>query len=100
MTRYSFKPRTKIYVKEYGFWSFARNIPNRYIKQLLDNATKRERDAVKAASKKVVHKAAKAADEFIGNKIADKIMKLKPVIDENSRNAKEIVISPVKRQEI
>ena len=75
MTRYSFKPRTKIYVKEYGFQSFARNIPNRYIKQLLDNATKREQDAVKAASKKVVHKAAKAAGEFRGNKIAEKIVK-------------------------
>ena len=36
----------------------------------------------------------------MGNKIAEKIVKPKPVIDENSRNVEEIVIPPEKRQEI
>ena len=43
-------------------------------------------DALKADSKKVVHKAAKATGEFIGNKIADKIVKQNLVFDENLRN--------------
>ena len=34
----------------------------------------------------------KATGEFIGNKIADKIVKEKSVPDENSRNVEEIVI--------
>ena len=44
-------------------------------------------DTRKIASKKVVHKAAKTTGEFIGNKIADKSVKPKYVIDENPRNA-------------
>ena len=47
--------------------------------------------------KKVVHE---ATGEFIGNKIADKIVKQKPVIDENSRNMEEIIIPPEIREEI
>ena len=65
-------------------------------------------DASKTASKKVVHKAAEATGEFIENKIADalsklnndKIVKEKPVVDENSRNFEEITIPPEKREEI
>ena len=43
---------------------------------------------------KGVHEAAKATGEFIGNKIIDKIVKAKLVIDEKSRNVKEIIIPP------
>ena len=39
MTRYSIEPRTRKYAKEYGFLSFARNICDKYGKQLLDTAT-------------------------------------------------------------
>ena len=64
------------------------------------------RDALKSASKKVVRKVAEATGKFIGNKIADavakskddKIIKQKPVIDENSRNVEEIIIPPEKRE--
>ena len=66
----------------------------------MDTAAKTGIDAPKTATKKVAHIAAEATCEFIGNKIADKIVKPKPVPDENSRNAKEIVIPPEKRQEI
>ena len=65
--------------------SFTKNISNKYGKQLLDTATKTGLDALKSASKKVVHKAAEAIGEFIGNNIADKIVKPKPVIDANYR---------------
>ena len=62
----------------------------------------------KTSSKKVVHKTAEEIGESIGNKIADaaaksnddKIMKRKPVFDENPRNGEEIIISPEKREEI
>ena len=65
-------------------------------------------DALKNASKKVVHKAAEETSEFIGNKIVDavaklnneKILKQKPVINENSRNVEEIIIPPEKKEEI
>ena len=57
-------------------------------------------DALRTDSKKVVHKAAQATDQFRGNKIADKIAKPKHVIDENPRNVEEIIIPPEKTEEI
>ena len=41
-----------------------------------------------------------ATGEFIGNKIADKVVKSKPVSGASSKNVEEIVIPPEKRQEI
>ena len=38
-----------------------------------------------------------ATGEFIGNKIADKIVKSRPVSGANSKNIKEIVIPPEKK---
>ena len=63
MTRYSIEPKTRKYVKGYGFLSFAR----KYKKQLLDTGI----DPLKTVFKKVVHK----AGEFLGNKIADVVTK-------------------------
>ena len=57
-------------------------------------------DLLKTTSKKVNHKATEATDEFIGNKIADKIVKTKPVNNEYSRNVKEIIIQPDKTRRI
>ena len=64
----------------------------------MDTATRAVLDALKTGSKKVDHKAAEAKGEYIGNKISDKIVKGKPVIDENSRNIEEIVIPTEKRK--
>ena len=61
-------------------------------KKLLDAATKARPDTLKTASKKAVYQTPNATGEFIGNKIADKIVKAKSVPDENSRNVEEIVI--------
>ena len=88
MMRYSVEPRTRK--------SFARNFSNKYRKQLLDTGL----DALKNASTKEVYKAAEATGEFIGNKIAEKIVKSKHVIDENPRNIEEVIIPPEKREEI
>ena len=92
MRRYSIEPKTRKYVKSYGFLSFARNLSNKYGKKLLDTGIN--------TSKKLIHKATEAVSEFIRNKIADavaksydyKIVKTKPV--------EEIIVPPEERKEI
>ena len=50
MTRYSKETRAKEYVKGYRFLSFARNLSNKYGKQLLDTSIKAELHAPKTTS--------------------------------------------------
>ena len=50
--RYSTKPKSRKYVKGYGFLSFAKMFENKYSKKLIDTATKTGIDAAKTASKK------------------------------------------------
>ena len=76
--------------------SFARNFCNKYKKQLLDTGL----DVLKNASKKVVHKATEKTTKFTGNKFANKIGKLKHVINENPRNVEKIIMSPEKREQV
>ena len=75
--RYSVEPRDRVYVKEYEFLSFAKNmgknLSNKYSQKLLDTAKKSTTDAIKTAWKRVIQKTAEATDDLIGNKIADKI---------------------------
>ena len=87
-----YRIQNKKYVKGYGFLSFVTNLSDKCGKKLLDTTMKTGLDAAKTAAKKVVHKTVGAAGEFIGNKIAEKVMKPKPMPDENSRNVEEIVI--------
>ena len=98
--RYSTKPRARKYIKRYGLLSFARNLLSKYGKQLLDTARKTKLDALKTASVKVVHKASEATGEFTGNKIAEKIVKAKPVPDTNFRDFEKLIIPPEKIEEI
>ena len=73
--RYSTEPR--IYVKGYGFLSFAKNIgkilSNKYGQKLLDSAKKSTTDTIQTVSKRVIQKTAEATGDLICNKIADKI---------------------------
>ena len=75
--RYSIEPRDRIYVKGYGFLSFAKNmgksLSNKYGQKLLDSAKKSTKDGIKTASKRAIQKTAEATGDLIGNKIADKI---------------------------
>ena len=75
--RYSIEARDKIYVKGYGFLSFAKNIgtdlSNKYGQKLFDSAKKSTTDAIKTASKRAIQKTAEAIGDLIGKKIADKI---------------------------
>ena len=49
--RYSIEPRDRIYVKEYGFLSFAKSLSNKYGKKRIDNTKKSTIEAIKTASK-------------------------------------------------
>ena len=75
--RYSIEPRDRIYVKGYGFLSFAKNVgknlSNKYGQKLLGSAKKSTADAIKTASKRAIQKTREATEDLIGNKIADKI---------------------------
>ena len=63
-----------------------------------------ELDSLKTSSTNVVQ----TTDEFLGNKIADhylvfyeeKVVKTKPVIDDNSGNVRETIIPPEKGEEL
>ena len=74
--RYSIEPRDRIYVKGYGFLSFAKNmgksLSNKYGQKLLDSAKKSTTDGIKTASKRAIQKTAEGTGDLIGNKIADK----------------------------
>ena len=115
--RYSIEPRDRIYVKGYGFLSFAKNmgksLSNKYGQKLLDSAKKSTTDAIKTASKRSIQKTAEATDDLIGNKIADKITSIskKPVKelpnnDEREEENVEITtykkryVSPEERQQV
>ena len=68
--RYFIESKTRKYVNGYQLLSFSRNLSKNFKKQLLDIAAKTGRGVLKTFSKKEVHKAAGAKDEFIENKIA------------------------------
>ena len=74
--RYSIEPRDRIYVKGYGFLSFAKNmgksLSSKYGQKLLDNAKKSTTDAIKTALKRAISETTEATSDLIGNKIADK----------------------------
>ena len=69
---YSAEPRDRIYVKGYGFLSFAKNMSNKYGKNLVDTAKKCATDAIKTASKRAIQKTAEATGDLIVSKIANK----------------------------
>ena len=113
--RYSVEPRDRIYVKGYGFLSFAKNmgksLSNKYGQKLLDSAKKSTTDAIKTASKRAIQKTAEATGDLIGNKIANKITSVskKSSTDLHSKNddvnseieaPKKRYMSPEERQKI
>ena len=118
--RYSTESRDTIYVKGYGFLSFAKSmgksLSNIYGQKLLDSAKRFTADAIKTASKRAIQKTAEATGDLIGNKIADKITSVskKPTMELHSKELpnnnnetdaeitthKKRYISPEERQQI
>ena len=95
--RYSIEPRERRYVKGYGFMSFAKNFNDKYSKSLIDLS----KTFANTAGKKILKETAKATEDLIGNKIADKIT-AKPHNKDEVINGipKERYISPKERQKI
>ena len=58
--RYSIEPRNRIYVKGYGFLSFAKNMgktsSNKYGQKLINSAKKSTTNEIKTASKRAFQK--------------------------------------------
>ena len=118
--RYSTEPKDRIYVKGYGFLSFAKNmdthttkvaknLSSKYGQKRLDIAKKSKTDAIKTASKRAVQKTAEATGDLIGNKIPDKVTSVSKKPSTRSQNneandeseaSKERYMSPEKRQQI
>ena len=95
--RYSIEPRERRYEKGYGFMSFARNFSDKCSKSLMDAS----KTFAKTAGKKILKETAKASEDLIGNKIADKITAKPHNKDEViNRIPKERYISPKERQKI
>ena len=83
MTRYSIETRTRK-LKLMDLLSFARKFKRHLLDKGLD------------ASKKVIHK----AGEYLGDKIADAVIKSNNVNIEKQEPVEEIIIPPKKREEI
>ena len=74
---YLIEPRNRVYIKRYGFLTFAKNmgknLSNNQGQKFLDSTKKSTTDAIKTTSKRAIQKTAEAKGDLIGNKIADKI---------------------------
>ena len=93
--RYSIEPRDRIYVKGYGFLSFAKNmgkrLSNKYGQKLFDSAKKSTAGAIKTASKRAIQKTAEATGDLIDNKITYKITSVLKKSNNNNNNNNEDV---------
>ena len=90
MMRYSVQPTDEIFVKGYGFLSFAKNmgknigknisknLSGKYNQELLDHAKQFAIDALKTISKRAIKKTAETTGDLTltGNKITNRIMKV------------------------
>ena len=92
MMRCSVQPKDRIFVKGYGFLSFAKNIGEniskdlngKYSQKLLDHAKQSATDALKTTSKRAIEKTAEATGHLVGNKTADRIMKVSKTSSQNN----------------
>ena len=88
MARCSVQPNDRIFVKGYEFLSFAKNMGKnigknisknligKYGQKPLDHAKQSAADAIKTSSKRVIQKTAEATGDLIGNKTANRIIKI------------------------
>ena len=95
--RYLIEPRDRIYVKAYGFLSFAKNVSkslsNKYVQKILDSAEEYTTDVIITASKRAIQKTADVTGDLIGNKVADKVTSL------SKKPAKKLPNHEIKEEE-
>ena len=89
MTHYLVQQRDQIFLKDYEFLSFTKNmgrnigknkskyLRSKYSHKLLDHVKQSATDAFKTTSKRVIQKIAEATVDLILNKIANQITSLK-----------------------
>ena len=67
--RYSIEPRDRVYVKEYGFMSSAKNVGknliNKYSQKIIDTLKKSATNAIETASQRAIQKTAKATGDLV-----------------------------------
>ena len=110
MTRYSVQSRDRIFVKGYGFLSFAKNIGENTGKNISKHLSGKYSPGMLAMHQKLLDHAKKSATNFIVNKSANRITKVsknsqwnnsKTVTNKhNEKIPKERYISPEERQDI
>ena len=62
-------------MKKYIDKNIIKNLTSKNIEKIFDYSKQSAIDALKTASKRAIQKTAEATGDFIGNKIADKIIK-------------------------
>ena len=92
--KHSIEPRDSIYVKGYGFMSFARSMSNNQGKKLVDTAKKSATDTVKPTSKRAIQKTAEASGDLKDNKPDTKKKDNKP--DTSKSNIENRVSNRIK----
>ena len=101
MISYSIEPKTRKYVKGYGFLSFAKNIIQQIRKKILGYCYKNRNMCCENYFQKLVQKTSEPTGELIGNKISEKSENRNlSMSDMNSRNVQEKYFPPEKIQGI
>ena len=77
VSRFSINPRTRKYVRGYGFLSFARNLASsQAARKVKDAALKQGKDVALKAGKRAINKGAEATGDLVGQKVADSLAKI------------------------
>ena len=70
--RYSIEPKDRVYVKGYGFLSFAKNmgthLSSKYNQKILESAKNSTTGAIKTPSRRAIEKTAEGTGDLIGNR--------------------------------
>ena len=112
--RYSVQLRDRIFLKGYGFLSFAKimsknigkSLKSKYSEKLFGHAKQSATDAFKNASKRAIQKTLEATSNLIGNQIAHKITAVSKNSPQNNsvsneeKRCRERYISREERQRI
>ena len=104
MMRYSVQARDRIFVKGYGFLSYAKNMGKNigenirkslrgwYSQKILNDAKESATDVLKTTSKRMIQKTPQTTGDLIGNKIANKITKISKIKLQKSQKLHDSII--------
>ena len=96
MMPYSVQNTDRVFVKDYGFLSFAKNmgknigkniskiLSGKYSLKPLDHAKKSATDGLKTSSKRIIQKGAEGTSDLNGNEVVNKITKVSKNSQENN----------------